>query len=286
MAESHAHRLGQIIGDCLESTVEPFLRKFANEHSLYFDKKERRPARSGTKLTWIDINDNKHDLDFVLEKNGTSEKIGIPAAFIECAWRRYTKHSRNKVQEIQGAILPLFDKYKKCNPFIGVILAGEFTENSLTQLKSLGFSILYFSYEKIINAFRISGIDVSFREDTKEVFFAKQVKLWEKLPESRKTKIYKEIVKQNHSEINLFITELTKKITRKIITIRIWIMFGKEYVFNTIEKAREFIVNVKIDEISPHFCEYEAEIEYSNSDMIKIRYHNQNDMLNFLSSYI
>jgi len=59
---------------------------------------------------------------------------------------------RKTKKKIQGAILPLFEKYKKVNPFIGVILAGEFTESSITQLKSLGFSILHFSYGNIIKA--------------------------------------------------------------------------------------------------------------------------------------
>jgi len=163
MAVSYAHRLGQIIGESLENALEPFLREFANKHNLYFDKKEYRIARLGTKLTWTDINNNKHDLDFVFEKDGTQESIGKPVAFIECAWRRYTKHSRNKAQEIQGAIIPLFEKYKKDNPFIGVILAGVFTDNSLKQLQSLGFTILYFPYEIIVNAFRIMKLDVFFK---------------------------------------------------------------------------------------------------------------------------
>ena len=110
MAISYAHRLGQIIGESLENALEPFLRDFAETHGLYFDKKEFRAARSGTKMKWIDINNNKHDLDFVFEKDGTPEHTGKPVAFIECAWRRYTKHSRNKAQEIQGAIMPLFCK--------------------------------------------------------------------------------------------------------------------------------------------------------------------------------
>jgi hypothetical protein len=286
MAISYAHRLGQIIGDSLENAVEPFLREFANEHHLYFDKKEHRRARSGTKLTWVDINNNKHDLDFVLEKDGTPDKIGTPVAFIECAWRRYTKHSRNKAQEIQGAILPLFEKYKRENPFIGVILAGEFTGNSLTQLKSLGFSILFVSYEKIINAFCIVGVDVHFEENTAEKHFEKQIELWDKLSKSKKEKVYSTITEQSLIEINQFITALTRKISRKIAEVRIWMMFGKQYIFETIEKAKEFIVNINTDEIILSFQKYEAEIEYSNGDIIKVIYHNQNDMLIFLSSFI
>ena len=286
MAISYAHRLGQIIGESLENALEPFLRDFAETHGLYFDKKEFRAARSGTKLTWIDVNNNKHDLDFVFEKDGTPEHTGKPAAFIECAWRRYTKHSRNKAQEIQGAIMPLFEKYKKDNPFIGVILAGVFTDNSLKQLQSLGFTILYFPYEMIVNAFRVMGIDVYFEENTTEEYFAKQIDLLEKLNGTQKEKIYKKITEQNLFAINKFMTSLQLKLDRKIAKVHICMMYGKQYIFDSIEKAKEFIVNVKINDISPEFNKYEAEIQYSNGDIIRIEYHNQSDMLGFLSSFI
>jgi len=286
MAISYSHRLGQIIGESLENAIEPFLKKFAREHKLYFDKKGHRPARSGTKLTWIDINQNKHDLDFVLERNGTKEQTGTPIAFIECAWRRYTKHSRNKAQEIQGAVIPLYEKYKKVNPFIGVILAGEFTENSLTQLKSLGFSILYFPYNKIVDAFSTEGIDVFFDEKTKETYFAKQVKAWNVLTEQQKEKVYKKIAKLNLSEIGQFTSKLESKLSREIVKVGLWTMFGKQYIFGTIEKAKEFIINTDVKNISPEFCQYIAEIEYSNGDTIKVSYHDQDEMLCFLSTFV
>jgi len=78
--------------------------------------------------------------------------MGTPAAFIEVAWRRYTKHSRNKAQEIQGAILPLAEKFRWSNPFLGAVLAGVFTDGSLEQLRSLGFHVLYFPYETLVTA--------------------------------------------------------------------------------------------------------------------------------------
>jgi hypothetical protein len=286
MAISYAHRLGQIIGESLENALEPLLRKFADKHSLYFDKKEFRAARSGTRLTWTDVNNNKHDLDFVFEKDGTPDHIGKPAAFIECAWRRYTKHSRNKAQEIQGAIMPLFEKYKKDNPFIGVILAGVFTGNSLKQLRSLGFTLLYFPYEMIVNAFRSAGIDVYFEETTAEEYFAEQIDLWEKLNNDQKDKIYRKIAEQNSSAINQFMASLQLKIERKIIRIYIFMMYGKRYVFDSIEGAKEFIVNADVNDISPEFSKYEAELRYSNGDIIRIEYRSQNDMLGFLSSFI
>src|SRR3989337_2854442 len=153
MAESLAHTFGQIIGNILEAAVEPGLRKFAAEHDLYLDQKGKRSARKGKKATWTDLYGNAHDLDFVLERGGTDKTIGTPVAFIETAWRRYTKHSRNKAQEIQGAIHVLALTHKYSCPFTGAILAGVFTEGALTQLKSLGFHILYFPYNSIVEAF-------------------------------------------------------------------------------------------------------------------------------------
>jgi len=113
MAEAPGHRLGQIIGETLEASIEPVLKGLAKEHGLYLDSAGHRPARQGKKVTWVDDRGNRHDLDFVLERGGTDEKLGTPAAFIEIAWRRYTKHSKAKAQEIQGAIEPLFARFSK-----------------------------------------------------------------------------------------------------------------------------------------------------------------------------
>ena len=154
MAESPAHRFGQIVGEVLESAIAPVLTAFAKEHGLYLDKQGERPCRPGKRCTWLDHNKNKHDLDFVLERGGSTERLGVPAAFIETAWRRYTKHSRNKAQEIQGAILPLAETYKNARPFVGVVLAGVFTHGALKQLRSLGFTVLHFSYESVVAAFK------------------------------------------------------------------------------------------------------------------------------------
>ena len=45
MAESPSHRFGQIIGEVLETAVEPLLRQFAKGHGLFLD---RHGARTRT----------------------------------------------------------------------------------------------------------------------------------------------------------------------------------------------------------------------------------------------
>jgi len=232
MAESPAHKFGQIIGDLLELALEPHLQKFARKHKLYLDKKGERKARSGKKVSWTDANNNKHDLDFVLERGGTENKIGIPVAFIESAWRRYTKHSRNKAQEIQSAVLPLATKYKSSSPFVGVVLAGVFTEGALTQLKSLGFGVLYFPYDSVVKAFAKFGINAAFDEKTAEADFRKKIENWNKLP--NKEDVAKELLKLNKKGVDEFLSSLSDSVSRFIERIIILPLHGQENISNSV----------------------------------------------------
>src|SRR4051812_19167298 len=181
MADAPGHRLGQMIGEALELALEPVLQELADLRALCLDKKGSRRARRGVKVTWTDSLANRHDLDYVLERGGTEDEIGVPVAFIETAWRRYTKHSKNKAQEIQGAILPLLATHSEAKPFPGAVLAGVFTEGSLEQLRSNGFAVLYIPYEEIIEAFRRFGIDVRFDETTTDEYLAAQIVRYEAL---------------------------------------------------------------------------------------------------------
>src|SRR3989442_610987 len=167
MAESYAHRWGQIIGDVFEQFVRDMLKGIAEKHRLYLDYKKPRSARakqSGrdlSKVTWQDSYGNRHDLDYVLERGGTEDVLGVPLAFIESAWRRYTKHSKNKVQEIEAAVLPIALTFARHQPFCGAVLSGKFTRNALAQLESKGFSVFHIPYASILEAFKETGIDAS-----------------------------------------------------------------------------------------------------------------------------
>ena len=174
MAESPSHKFGQLVGNLLEDLMRPVLQEFCNRRNLYLDiQGDRGEVRSGKAVTWSDKHGNTHDLDFVIEKGGTATQKGQPVAFVEAAWRRYSKHSKNKAQEIQGAVLPIAEKHHWDKPFLGAVLAGVFTEGSLVQLKSSGFKVLYFPYESIVNAFNGVGINVEFNESTPDGDFDK-----------------------------------------------------------------------------------------------------------------
>ncbi len=284
MAKSPAHKWGQIIGDFLEFTFDKELSKFAKKHKLFLDQKGIRKARRGKKVNWIDSFGNAHDLDFVLERNGTDDAIGTPVAFIESAWRRYTKHSRNKAQEIQGAILPLVATHRNSAPFMGVVLAGEFTQGAITQLKSLGFNVLYFSYEKIVKSFSKFGIDASFEENTTTKEFDSKISQWEKFED--KDKLSKYLLRINKSEVSLFFDNLQKCISRYIVSVQVIALHGNSKKVDSIKKAIEFVeIYDRINNQNLPLLKYEITIKYNNEDKVEGTFNAKDETLEFLNSY-
>jgi hypothetical protein len=284
MATSPSHRFGQIIGEVLEAAIIPLLADFAGKHGLYFDKQGPRPCRSGLKCSWIDLNKNSHDLDFVLERGGTPTKKGMPAAFIEVAWRRYTKHSRNKAQEIQGAIMPLAETYSANGPFKGAILAGVFTAGALTQLTSLGFTILYFPYDSVVDVFRKLGIDAAFDEDTPDKQLASKVEAYENLSAANKQQLPKELLAAHKRDVDKFIASLATAVSRQIERIIILPLHGDYQELVTIEEAITYI-NGHGDVAGKSFVRYEIQIRYNNGDNINGAFENKANAINFLRTF-
>ncbi len=283
MAKSPAHKLGQIIGDFIEEVFANELAKFARKHKLYLDKKGERSARPGKKVTWTDSFGNSHDLDFVLERNGKGNKIGEPVAFIECAWRRYTRHSRNKAQEIQGAILPLVATNKNYAPFIGVVLAGEFTGGALTQLKSLGFNVLYFPYDLIIKAFKKYNIDISTEESTSEKVLFNKIKNWKNFDKKKDIASY--LLKLNKVNVDIFFNNLEKTVDRYIVSIGIRPLHGSYFSMLTIDEAITFINNYRTDKNDLPVLKYEILVRYNNEDKVEGVFSSKGTAIEFLKSY-
>lgn len=286
MAESPAHRFGQIIGEILEAAVIPLLTAFAEKHGLYFDKQGERPCRPGKRCTWLDVNNNKHDLDFVLERGGSADKLGVPAAFIETAWRRYTKHSRNKAQEIQGAITPLAEAYKNARPFVGVILAGVYTDGALTQLRSLGFSVLHFSYESVVAAFKDYGIDASFEEDTPDAIFQKKVKRYDKLSVEARLGLARALLHKQKPDVKRFIGALNKVISRQIERVTVLPLYGSPTELATVEDAIRFLETYQEKAGKVPIQRYEIRIRYNNADSIEATFADRADAVGFLRTYL
>ena len=165
----------------------------------------------------------------------------MPAAFIEIAWRRYTKHSRNKAQEIQGAIEPLAATFKNSGPFKGAILAGVFTEGALQQLKSLGFTVLYFPYDFVVKVFLSFGIDATSSETTADDDFQAKIDAYERLDKSKRKQLAGKLLAGHKKAVKVFVSSLSETVSRQIERIFILALHGGMHEAETIDDAIRFI---------------------------------------------
>ena len=283
MAESPSHKFGQIVGNLLEDTIRPVLQNFCEEHGLYLDVKgERIGVRSGKKVIWEDRYGNSHDLDFVIEKGGSATSRGQPVAFIEAAWRRYTKHSRNKAQEIQGAILPIADGYHWNRPFLGAVLAGVFTRGSLDQLGSVGFHVLYLSYESIVSAFDSVGINARFDESTPDDEFKACVEKIEALTDAEYDELKGYLVREEKELFDKFLLDLSHVLDRVLDKLIVLPLFGDEQEFETAGEALDFIKSFEEGENGGDFQKYEIIARYTSGDSINASFKNKGEMVRFL----
>ena len=283
MAESPAHKLGQIIGDEIEAAVRQPLQEIADEYGLYLDYKHVRSARGGRKkVSWKDSYGNAHDLDYVIEEGGCEEILGRPRAFIETAWRRYTKHSRNKAQEIQGAILPLVETYRECSPFMGAVLAGDFTDGALEQLRSHGFNLAYSPYETIVRAFGKAGADVSSDERTTEDELWRKVRAFNGLRVARRRRIREEIRTSCADQFDPFFSALRHCLARRVQSVFVLALSGGSRAFDSIEDAVLFVSEYDESISVSGFVRYELNVRYSNGDEIRGAFRQKEGCIDFL----
>ncbi len=286
MAESPAHVLGEAIGLVLEETVRSLLSALAEECSLYLDCKGTRACRPGKTVAWTDKFGNTHDLDFVLEAGGTDTVRGRPVAFIESAWRRYTKHSRNKAQEIQGAVGPLAETYEHDHPFLGAVLAGDFIEGAIAQLRSHRFAVLYFPYDSVVRAFETVGQDIRSEEDTPDRDLARKANRWKRIPARKRpeviSRIAGELMRSHQDEVNEFRNAIRAAASRRVRTVRVLPLHGDPYTAQSVSQAIEFIEEYSSEGVSLALRKYELVVTYTNGDRVEGEFEHREDAVAFL----
>lgn len=286
MAVSESHTWGQIIGNLFQESVKETLQKVAGEFKLYLDFAHERECRKGSsKVSWKDKYGNGHDLDYVFEKGGTEQKLGIPVAFVEAAWRSYTKHSKAKAQEIESAVIPVCETFAFAHPFRGAILSGDFTRTSLQQLRSKGFSILYIESPKIFAAFEVAGIDAAFGEKTPENELNEKVAAFRKLPADKRELIKKAMVAADPKGLNDFLAALRTTLGRQIALVVVTALHGASTELVTVLDAIAFLKSYEEASIKSHpFARYHIYVRYSNGDKQEAEFRNRERAIAFLQS--
>ncbi len=294
MAESLAHRWGQIIGEVFELFVRNLLEEVAQQRGLYLDFKRARKARGGQgKVTWQDGYGNKHDLDYVMERGGTDETLGVPVAFIESAWRRYTKHSKNKAQEIEAAVMPVALTFSRHQPFCGAVLAGEFTRNALHQLESKGFSVLHVSYNSILTAFKELGIDASSEDGTggtTEREFRAKIAKWKALPQPQAiNRLLARLHALHEREIAGFKQRLEASIIRLVVSIRLTVLRGHAVECTDVASAIAYLIEeektYRLHEAGEERESFEVQMRFNTGAKIEATFSGRAEAISFLRTF-
>ena len=286
MAAALAHKFGQCLGDFCEERFYAVLQAFALQHGFFVDRKGARLARPGKKLTWKDEFANSHDLDFVIERGGTADRIGTPMAFIEVAWRRYTKHSKNKAQEIQGAVLPVRNLHQRSAPFLGAFLVGDFTPQSLVQLRSCGFRVLYFPYSSIVAACQKVKFDVHFDATTPDSEIEATLTAWNTLSLSKRNAIWDSLCTQNAAAMQEFNIGLVAAANRQIKSVRVIPLHGSAILCKSVREAIKAVTQYQpLGGLTKPLMKYEIQLQYGNDDCVKGEFSDVKGTLEFLNQF-
>lgn len=287
MATAPGHLLGQIIGNVMEEALKPVLQEMADRHDLYLDSKGLRPGvRSGALVTWTDDLGNNHDLDFVLERGGSATKAGNPAAFIEAAWRRYTKHSKAKAQEIQGAVLPVLAAWNNVKPTPAAVVAGQWTAPSLQQMRSNGFVVLHLHFPTTAQVFGDNGINIEGTgEGTPDAFWQQQCDAYTNKSEADKDSLATALRTAHAQEFRTFVAELERRVVRAIDYVVVTPLHGHGSQYTSIENAIEAVRTYSCGEESAPFLRFEIRISYTNGDVIQATFGSSSDAIEFLDTF-
>lgn len=166
---SAGHKLGQLVGDWFEEHfVLPLLQKVADHLGLYLDHRFRvRAGRGSEKIHWQDEDGNAVDYDFVMELDGSDDKLGIPVAFFESFWRRGKRHSKDKARDDSGKLLPMREVYPTAR-FLGIVAGGDFTNPARLLVQSRQIDLFYVPKAKIVSAFEKHGLQIDYPDRLSE----------------------------------------------------------------------------------------------------------------------
>lgn len=165
------------------------------------------------------------------------------------------------------------------------MLAGVFTEGALTQLRSLGFTVLYFPYESVIKAFAKFKVDASSDEATTDKEFQRKVNAFERLSTTERTQLAKSLVKLHSQDVKAFLKSLSVVVLRQIERIVILALHGQRHEVTTVGDALAFVSKYADNGRAKPIHRFEIEVRYNNGNVIIGRFNDKDGAMEFLRGF-
>ena len=201
------------------------------------------------------------------------------------AWRRYVKHSKNKVQEIAGAILPLVETHARNMPFYAAVLAGEFTNNALVQLRSQGFYVLHFNYAEICGLFRSVGLSIHWEENTSDAELQAIVDAFHALDDAQKQRLLGNFFNTYGNRLEALADALCESLDTTISDVIVVPIHGMAQTMDTISDAVKFVMDYDENMAAP-ILRYEITVRYNNGDEYTMKCSSKSKAVQFLNQYM
>lgn len=187
MAKSFGSKLDEAIGNAIERAI---FKKFVQEFGAAVVSEKVKDGYG-----------NSHQIDLVIK-----DQKGQPVILMESKYLRYTKHNWDKGSRLCIAHYLLRKSIKTIRKSIA-ILAGNWTDNSIEFIKSMGIEVYRVPFEKISEVLTKYGIDSEWEEKDD----LKPKKAWndfEKLTEEEKNAIGPSLIEGIEPEIRKSVMEV------------------------------------------------------------------------------
>ena len=189
--------------------------------------------------------------------------------------------------------MPVALTFSRHQPFLGAVLAGEFTRNALQQLESKGFAVLHVPYESILAAFRELGIDASSEDGvggTTEDQFREKITKWESLPQPQATgRLLTKLHALHQREVAEFNQRLEASIMRRVNSVRLTVLRGHSVECPDVESAIAYLIeeerNYRMREDGEQREAFEVQVRFNTGAKIEATFPKRAEAIAFLRSF-
>jgi hypothetical protein len=138
--------IGEAVGACMEKALENLLINIADKYQYHYITSGVKLTQSGKKAKKLLMSDNfgnQYDIDGIIANQSLQ-----PLILFESKYLRYKKHNRDKGSWICMAHSAVRKRYHSIRSSIA-ILAGSWSQSSLTMMRSYDITIFIIPFELI-----------------------------------------------------------------------------------------------------------------------------------------